>query len=89
MQLEKVQQRLADRKIIIELTDEASQHLAAIGYEPEYGARPLRRVIERDLLNPLARKIIEGAVPPGSLVKVTLKSGDIAFEILWDQEVNE
>ena len=57
---------LAERRITIELTDAAKDLLAEKGYDPHYGARPLKRVIQRLLQDPLAMKILEGEFPEGS-----------------------
>ena len=62
---------LADRNIHLELDDTARDWLSEAGYDPVYGARPLKRVIQRNLQNPLAGLILEGAVRDGDVVKVT------------------
>ena len=74
IQLERVKQLLADRRIEIEVTDEAKKLLAEKGYDPHYGARPLKRVIQRMLQDPLAMKILEGEFPEGSKVRSTRAS---------------
>jgi ATP-dependent Clp protease ATP-binding subunit ClpB len=77
IQLERVKQLLAERRIEIEVTDEAKKLLADKGYDPHYGARPLKRVIQRMLQDPLAMKILEGEFPEGSRVRVDARvSGD-------------
>ena len=68
IQLERVKKLLAERRIAIEVTDEAKDLLAEKGYDPHYGARPLKRVIQRMLQDPLAMKILEGEFPEGSKV---------------------
>jgi ATP-dependent Clp protease ATP-binding subunit ClpB len=65
-----VQKRLADKKIEIELTESAKELLAEEGFDLVFGARPLKRVIQRDVLNPLAAKILAGEVKEGSRVVV-------------------
>ncbi len=70
IQVDRVRARLAEKKITLELTDGAKEYLAAVGYDPVFGARPLKRAIQRDLLNPLAQKILEGAVREGQTVRV-------------------
>jgi ATP-dependent Clp protease ATP-binding subunit ClpB len=70
IQLERLQKLLADRKITLEI-DAAAAWLANAGYDPVYGARPLKRVIQRELQNPLAQQILEGRIPDGATVRVT------------------
>lgn len=67
---------LAERRISIEVTDEAKDLLAEKGYDPHYGARPLKRVIQRLLQDPLAMKILEGEFPEGSKVVVDRVNGE-------------
>jgi len=71
IQLEHLKQLLADRKIMLEIDGAAAAWLATAGYDPVYGARPLKRVIQRELQNPLAQQILEGRIPGGSVVHVT------------------
>jgi ATP-dependent Clp protease ATP-binding subunit ClpB len=71
IQLEGLHQMLADRKIILELDGKAKEHLAEAGYDPAYGARPLRRVIQKELQNPLANMIIAGTITDDRLVEIT------------------
>jgi ATP-dependent Clp protease ATP-binding subunit ClpB len=70
IQLERLRKLLADRKITLEVDSAASAWLANTGYDPVYGARPLKRVIQRELQNPLAQQILEGRIPDGSTVHV-------------------
>jgi ATP-dependent Clp protease ATP-binding subunit ClpB len=70
IQLERLRRLLADRKITLEVDAAASTWLANAGYDPVYGARPLKRVIQRELQNPLAQQILEGHIPDGSTVHV-------------------
>jgi ATP-dependent Clp protease ATP-binding subunit ClpB len=79
IQLERLKRLLADRKITLELDDGAKTWLANSGYDPVYGARPLKRVIQRELQNPLAQMILEGSVPDGSTVAVTVRDGKLAI----------
>src|SRR5713101_2697999 len=71
IQLERLKQLLADRKITLEIDGAAASWLATAGYDPVYGARPLKRVIQRELQNPLAQQLLEGRIPDGSVVRVT------------------
>ena len=71
IQLRHLQKLLADRKITLDIDGAAEAWLADKGYDPVYGARPLKRVIQRELQNPLAQQILEGRIPDGSTVHVT------------------
>ena len=70
IQLGRLRKRLAERQITLELTDTARSHLVHKGYDPAYGARPLKRVLQRELETALARKILEGTVRDGQTVRV-------------------
>jgi ATP-dependent Clp protease ATP-binding subunit ClpB len=77
IQLERVRKLLAERRITLELSDEAKRLLAEKGYDPHYGARPLKRVIQRLVQDPLALKILEGEFPEGSKIQADARlSGD-------------
>ena len=82
IQLRQVETRLAEKKIGIEYTPEALQFLATKGFDPVFGARPLKRVIQSEILNPLAREIIAGRVKAGDTVKITSDGEVIDFEAL-------
>ncbi|MDE2336628.1 MAG: AAA family ATPase, partial [Alphaproteobacteria bacterium] len=76
IQLAGLEKMLAERNISLRLDASAKQHLADAGYDPAYGARPLKRVIQKELQNPLANLLIEGKIPDDSAVAVTAgKSG--------------
>jgi len=70
IQLQRLRARLAERHITLELSDRAREHLAAVGYDPSYGARPLKRVIQRELETPLGRSLLRGEVKDGQTVLV-------------------
>src|SRR5438045_7578738 len=70
IQLRHLKRLLTDRKITLEIDGAAEAWLADKGYDPVYGARPLKRVIQRELQNPLAQQILEGHIPDGSTVHV-------------------
>jgi ATP-dependent Clp protease ATP-binding subunit ClpB len=70
IQLERLRARLAERHITLELTEKAREHLAAVGYDPSYGARPLKRVIQKELETPLGRSLLKGDVKDGQTVVV-------------------
>ncbi len=80
IQLGHLEKRLADHKIALHVTDEAKRHLAEEGYDPVYGARPLRRVIQRELQDPLAREMLEGKFADGDAIRVELKDGQLTFD---------
>ena len=80
IQLARLATLLEDRKIALDVADEAREWLAEQGYDPAYGARPLKRVIQRGLQNPLATLILEGKVKDGETVRVTLGGDRLAFD---------
>ncbi|HXG67349.1 MAG TPA: ATP-dependent chaperone ClpB [Blastocatellia bacterium] len=79
IQLERLRARLAERRIALELTDEARTYLAEVGYDPVYGARPLKRAIQREIETPLSRLILKGDVRDNSVVQVVRNDGGIGF----------
>ncbi len=79
IQVGRVQKLLRDRKIVLDLTDAALKWLGRVGYDPVYGARPLKRAVQRYLQDPLADMILQGEVPDGSTVAVD--EGDGGLEI--------
>lgn len=82
LQLQQLHDRLADRKLILELSDQARQQLAKEGYDPVYGARPLKRVIQQRLQNPLAMKLLQGEFKEGQHIHVDTNSeGNLTFSI--------
>jgi ATP-dependent Clp protease ATP-binding subunit ClpB len=79
IQMGRLQRLLADRKITIEFDDQARSWIANRGYDPAYGARPLKRVIQRHMQDPLAEQILAGRIKDGETVKVTVRDGDLAL----------
>ncbi|MFS8045485.1 ATP-dependent chaperone ClpB [Rhizobium sp. BR 314] len=79
IQLERLLKLLSERKITLNLDEDARNWLANKGYDPVYGARPLKRVIQKYVQDPLAEQILSGQVPDGSLVKVTSGSDRLLF----------
>jgi ATP-dependent Clp protease ATP-binding subunit ClpB len=79
IQLKQLQQLLAERKIVLEVDEKAKTWLANTGYDPVYGARPLKRVIQRALQNPLANMLLSGAIKDGDTVIVTVQDGQLAI----------
>ncbi|ALZ85972.1 MULTISPECIES: ATP-dependent chaperone ClpB [Pseudomonas] len=79
IQLQHLRQRLAERDLQLELTPEALDKLVAVGYDPVYGARPLKRAIQRWIENPLAQRILSGAFAPGSRIQGSVEDDEIVF----------
>ena len=77
IQVSRVQTLLKDRKVTLDLTDAARRWLARVGYDPVYGARPLKRTVQKHLQDPLAELILAGEVPDGSTVKVDEGEGKL------------
>jgi ATP-dependent Clp protease ATP-binding subunit ClpB len=80
LQLRRLRERLAARGISIELADEAKELLAEEGWDPAYGARPLKRAIQRLVENPLALRLLEGEFGEGDTVRVEARDGELVFE---------
>ncbi len=74
-----INKRLVERNISIELTEKAKEHLVRLGYDPAYGARPLKRTLQKHLETPLANLIIKGEIKDGQRVMVDLKDGKLEF----------
>lgn len=79
IQLRQVEERLRDKKIAIDFDSKALDFLAEKGFDPVFGARPLKRVIQSEILNPLAREIIAGKVKSGDSIKISVEGGKIQF----------
>ena len=79
IQVSRVQALLKDRKVTLDLTDAARRWLARVGYDPVYGARPLKRTVQKHLQDPLAELILAGEVPDGSTVKVDEGEGKLVL----------
>jgi ATP-dependent Clp protease ATP-binding subunit ClpB len=79
IQLELLRRRLAERDLTLELTDDAQTYLANKGYEPQFGARPLKRLIQREIQDPLALKLLSGDIHDGDTVTVDLADGQLVF----------
>ncbi len=80
VQIAVVEKRLADKRIQLNVDKAALKWMGERGFDPLYGARPLKRVIQQELLNPLAKKILDHTVKPGDTVKVTLKGDKLEFK---------
>ena len=79
IQLRGLLKRLSERKITVGLTDAAKDFLVCEGYDPVYGARPLKRALQRRLLDPLALRVLEGAFHEGDRITVDLSGDELSF----------
>ncbi|UXS28762.1 ATP-dependent chaperone ClpB [Staphylococcus delphini] len=79
--------RLMDQRITLEISDEAAKWMGETAYEPQFGARPLKRFVQRHVETPLARMMIKENLPEGTIVRGDLKDGDIHFEVEKPQSV--
>jgi ATP-dependent Clp protease ATP-binding subunit ClpB len=80
LQLRRLRERLAGRRLTIELTDAATEAIAEAGWDPAYGARPLKRALQRLVENPLALQLLEGDFADGDTVRVDVHDGELVFE---------
>jgi ATP-dependent Clp protease ATP-binding subunit ClpB len=80
IQLSGLRKRLEERHIELQFTDRAIAHLVEVGYDPAYGARPLKRAIQRGVETPLARKLLAGEIRDNQIVRVDLVNGALVFE---------
>jgi ATP-dependent Clp protease ATP-binding subunit ClpB len=80
LQLERLRARLAERGLSLELTDSAKELVAEAGWDPTYGARPLKRAIQRMVENPLALRLLEGEFEEGDTIRVDAHDGELVFE---------
>ncbi|WP_295582193.1 ATP-dependent chaperone ClpB [uncultured Lamprocystis sp.] len=87
IQIQFLRKRLADRDMTLELSDAALDHLGDAGFDPVYGARPLKRAIRAQLENPLAQEILSGKFGPGDRIEVDFADGGLRFERVLQGEV--
>jgi ATP-dependent Clp protease ATP-binding subunit ClpA len=80
IQLEKLKKRLAQQQLTLDVDSAAKKLLAAEGYDPQFGARPLKRAVQEHILNPLSMRLLEGDFKPGDRIKVTAKNDELVFE---------
>jgi ATP-dependent Clp protease ATP-binding subunit ClpB len=80
IQLRSLRRRLAERNITLDLTDAAKELVAREGFDPVYGARPLRRTIQKDIVQPLAMRLLRGEFHDGDHVVVDAHDGELVFE---------
>ncbi|MCK5099849.1 MAG: type VI secretion system ATPase TssH, partial [Desulfobacteraceae bacterium] len=81
IQIEKLNQRLKSRSLKIHLDDRAMEHLAQKGYDPTFGARPLKRVIQQELENPLSMAILKGEFKEGSIINFIKKNDGLELNV--------
>ena len=79
--LDRVARRLRAQHIEVEFSDEAIEHLAEVGFDPEFGARPLRRAIQREIENELSRLLLGGSIEPGDRVRVAYDDVQLTFDV--------
>ena len=77
--MERLRQRLAERKLELSLSDGAADWLANAGYDPVYGARPLKRAVQRELETPIAKLILSGSLAEGQAISVEMKADALAL----------
>ena len=80
IQLKGLEKRLSAQHLQLQLDDAAKKLLAAQGYDPQFGARPLKRAIQTHLLDPLSMRLLDGKFKPGDVVRVTASDGELQFE---------
>ena len=80
IQIEHLKKQLEQVGLALEVIEAAIDEIARRGYDPTYGARPLKRVIQQQVQNPLATEILKGEFPDGSLVRIDFRDGEFAFE---------
>jgi ATP-dependent Clp protease ATP-binding subunit ClpA len=80
IQITRLEKRLAQQNLTLDVDAAAKRLLAKEGYDPQFGARPLKRAIQDQLLNPLSMRLLEGEFKPGDKIKVSTKDGELLFE---------
>jgi ATP-dependent Clp protease ATP-binding subunit ClpB len=86
IQMTRLAKLLEERKIMVVLEPKARDWLAQKGYDPAYGARPLKRAIQRQLENPLARRLLEGEFGDGDTIRVDAQNGELVFARVAERE---
>ncbi len=89
IQLERLRPRLAERNITLQVTDAAKALLASEGYDPQFGARPLRRVIQREIENRIARALLEGIIREGDIILIEVQDGNLILKPKREQAREE
>jgi ATP-dependent Clp protease ATP-binding subunit ClpB len=80
IQLSRLTRRLEQQKIVLDLSDRAKAFIAREGFDPVYGARPLKRAIQKEILDPLSLEILEGKIREGQTIHVDAKNGTLEFK---------
>ena len=79
IQVEQLRARLEARGLGLELTDAAREHIARVGYDPDFGARPLKRVLQREIADPIARELLQGNYRDGDVIQVDASPDGLVF----------
>ncbi|MBK5970452.1 MULTISPECIES: ATP-dependent chaperone ClpB [Thiorhodovibrio] len=87
IQLEELRKRLTSREISLQISEDALDHLGEAGFDPVYGARPLKRAIRAQVENPLAQEILAGHFKPGDLIDISLSDGQLRFDSVVEGEL--
>jgi ATP-dependent Clp protease ATP-binding subunit ClpB len=82
-----IKQRLLENGVKLDISDAALDRLAKLGFDPQFGARPLKRVLQREILNELSKQILAGKVNKDSIILVDMKS-DVEFEFVNLDDIN-
>jgi ATP-dependent Clp protease ATP-binding subunit ClpB len=82
IQLARLEQRLATQQLKLQLTEAAKVYLGRDGYDPQFGARPLKRAIQERILDPLAMQLLEGIIKPGSTIHISAQNGDLKWDVV-------
>jgi ATP-dependent Clp protease ATP-binding subunit ClpB len=80
IQIERLMQQMQQAGLTLDVTESALDEIARRGYDPTFGARPLKRIIQQQVQNPLATEILKGSFPEGSLVRIDFRDGEFNFE---------
>jgi len=81
IQLEKLKKRLAQQQLTLDVDNAAKKLLASEGYDPQFGARPLKRAVQEHILNPLSMRLLEGEFKSGDRIKVTADGNGLVFKV--------
>jgi ATP-dependent Clp protease ATP-binding subunit ClpB len=80
MQMRDLQEKLSENGVAVEFTEGFEEYMSTKGYEPQYGARPIKRLMQKELINLLAKSILDGHVRRDSTIRVDVRDGQIVFE---------
>jgi ATP-dependent Clp protease ATP-binding subunit ClpB len=79
MQMRDLQEKLGENGVVVEFTNEFEEYMSTKGYEPAYGARPIKRLMQKELVNLLAKAVLDGSVRRDSVIEIDIKAGQIVF----------